>query len=106
MSPTSPRSSRRWRARWRRAGCWCSRRPTAPFARGQLLVEAAERLGMVPRGTHHWSDFVTPEELRDLLTAAGLQVAEPRGISWSPLRGLHLSSDVSLNYILSASRRA
>jgi 2-polyprenyl-6-hydroxyphenyl methylase/3-demethylubiquinone-9 3-methyltransferase len=67
-----------------------------------LLVEGAERLGMIPRGTHHWTDFVTPDELRDLLTAAGLTVGEPRGIAWSPLQGLHLSGDIAVNYIVSA----
>lgn len=25
-----------------------------------LMIEAAERIGMVPRGTHHWEDFITP----------------------------------------------
>jgi len=68
-----------------------------------LLVEAAERLGHVPRGTHHWEDFVTPEELRDLLAGAGLAMGAPRGIAWSPLKGLHLSDDLSLNYIATAS---
>jgi 2-polyprenyl-6-hydroxyphenyl methylase/3-demethylubiquinone-9 3-methyltransferase len=29
-----------------------------------LLVEGAERLGMVPRGTHHWDDFITPPNWR------------------------------------------
>lgn len=67
-----------------------------------LMVEAAERLGMVPRGTHHWQDFVTPDELRELLAGAGLAMGEPRGIAWSPLKGLHLSSDLSLNYIVTA----
>ncbi|CCA94080.1 bifunctional 2-polyprenyl-6-hydroxyphenol methylase/3-demethylubiquinol 3-O-methyltransferase UbiG [Novosphingobium sp. PP1Y] len=67
-----------------------------------LLVEAAERLGKVPRGTHDWSQFVTPEELHDLLAAAGLVMGEPKGISWSPVSGLHLSSDMSLNYIVTA----
>jgi len=67
-----------------------------------LLVEAAERLGHVPRGTHHWDDFVTPEELRDLLAGAGLEMGQPRGIAWSPLKGLHLSDDLSLNYIARA----
>jgi 2-polyprenyl-6-hydroxyphenyl methylase/3-demethylubiquinone-9 3-methyltransferase len=65
-----------------------------------LMVEAAERLGMVPRGTHHWQDFVTPDELRQLLAGAGLAMGEPRGIAWSPFKGLHLSSDLSLNYIV------
>ncbi len=64
-----------------------------------LLVEGAERLGMVPRGTHHWDDFVTPDELRELLAGAGLAMGEPQGIGWSPTKGLHLSADLSLNYI-------
>jgi 2-polyprenyl-6-hydroxyphenyl methylase/3-demethylubiquinone-9 3-methyltransferase len=69
-----------------------------------LLVEAAERLGHVPRGTHHWDDFATPEELRELLAAAGLTMSAPRGIAWSPLKGLHLSDDLALNYIVTAVR--
>ena len=64
-----------------------------------LMVEAAERIGLVPRGTHHWQDFVTPEELRELLADAGLAMGEPKGIAWSPAKGLHLSPDLALNYI-------
>ncbi|MFA7585925.1 MAG: bifunctional 2-polyprenyl-6-hydroxyphenol methylase/3-demethylubiquinol 3-O-methyltransferase UbiG [Novosphingobium sp.] len=67
-----------------------------------FLVEGAERLGMVPRGTHHWDDFITPDELRELLRNAGLTIGEPQGISWSPTQGLHLSGDMALNYILTA----
>ena len=67
-----------------------------------LLVEGAERLGMVPRGTHHWSDFVTPDELRALLAEEGLMMGEPKGIAWSPGKGLHLSADQSLNFIVTA----
>ena len=65
-----------------------------------LMVEAAERIGMVPRGTHHWDDFVTPDELEALLAEAGLKMGDPRGIAWSPLKGLHLSGDLALNYIV------
>jgi 2-polyprenyl-6-hydroxyphenyl methylase/3-demethylubiquinone-9 3-methyltransferase len=67
-----------------------------------LLVEAAERFGGIPRGTHHWADFITPEELRELLAAAGLAMGEPQGIAWNLLSGLHLSGDLSLNYIVTA----
>ncbi|MEQ1497641.1 MAG: bifunctional 2-polyprenyl-6-hydroxyphenol methylase/3-demethylubiquinol 3-O-methyltransferase UbiG [Novosphingobium sp.] len=67
-----------------------------------LMVEAAERLGMVPRGTHHWDDFIAPEELSGLLAEAGLTMRTPRGIAWSPMQGLHLSSDLALNYIVTA----
>ena len=69
-----------------------------------LMVEGAERLGLIPRGTHHWDDFVTPDELRDLLAGAGLAMGEPKGIAWSPTRGLHLSDDLALNYLVTATR--
>ena len=65
-----------------------------------LMVEGAERLGLVPRGTHHWDDFVTPEELGELLAGVGLVMRAPKGIAWSPLKGLHLSDDLALNYIV------
>ncbi len=67
-----------------------------------FLVEGAEAIGAVPKGTHHWEDFVTPEELDDLLAAAGLAAVRTKGIAFSPLNGLHLSEDMSLNYILTA----
>ena len=68
-----------------------------------LLVGAAEMVGAIPKGTHHWDDFVTPDELRELLAGAGLTMGEPTGLAWSPGKGLHLSADLSLNYIVTAS---
>jgi 2-polyprenyl-6-hydroxyphenyl methylase / 3-demethylubiquinone-9 3-methyltransferase len=65
-----------------------------------MLVEAAEGLGAIPKGTHHWLEFVTPEELRALLDSAGLIMGEPRGIDWSPAQGLHLSGNCALNFIV------
>lgn len=67
-----------------------------------LLVEGAERFGAIPRGTHHWRDFVTPDELRALLAAACLAMGEPKGIGWSPLKGLRLSDSLALDYIVTA----
>lgn len=69
-----------------------------------LLVGAAEALGAVPKGTHHWEDFATPEELSELLENLGFEMDAPRGISFSPMKGLHLSGDLSLNYIVTARR--
>lgn len=71
-----------------------------------LLVGAAEAIGLVPRGTHRWDDFVTPDELRALLADAGLRMAEPVGIAFSPMKGLHRSADLSLNYLVTAERSA
>ena len=78
--------------------------PNRTAASRVLLVGAAEAVGYVPKGTHHWEDFVTPEELEALLAEVGLTVTAKRGIAWRPGKGLHLSDDVSLNYILSARR--
>lgn len=79
--------------------------PNRTAASRLLLVGAAEALGAVPKGTHHWDDFIIPEELGELLVDAGLAMGEPKGIGFSPLKGLHLSGDLSLNYIVSAQRR-
>lgn len=76
--------------------------PNRTAASKLFLVEAAERLGQVPRGTHDWNKFLTPEELTALLTEAGLEVVAMEGIAFSPLSGLHLSSNKALNYILAA----
>lgn len=76
--------------------------PNRTAASRILLVEAAERVGYVPRGTHDWNDFVAPDELADLLAQAGLTMSAPRGIAWRPGKGLHLSDDMSLNYAITA----
>ena len=78
--------------------------PNRTAASRVLLVGAAEAVGYVPKGTHHWEDFITPDELEALLADAGLTVTAKRGIAWRPGKGLHLSDDMSLNYILSARR--
>jgi 2-polyprenyl-6-hydroxyphenyl methylase / 3-demethylubiquinone-9 3-methyltransferase len=76
--------------------------PNRTAASRLLLVEAAERLGQVPRGTHDWDKFLTPDELTALLSDAGLEVVAMEGIAFSPLSGLQLSENKALNYILAA----
>ncbi len=78
--------------------------PNRTAASRLLLVGAAEAVGYVPKGTHHWEDFITPDELEALLAEAGLTITAKRGIAWRPGKGLHLSDDMALNYILSARR--
>ena len=80
--------------------------PNRTTASRLLLVGAAEAIGYVPKGTHHWDDFINPEEFADLLSDVGLEIIEQRGIAYRPGKGLHLSDDISLNYILSARRVA
>ena len=68
------------------------------------LVEGAERLGLIPRGTHDWDKFLTPEELSPLVKTAGLTVTDVTGLALSPARGFVLSDDRRLNYLLTAVR--
>lgn len=67
-----------------------------------LLVEAAERVGAVPRGTHDWDQFLRPEELTELLEAAGLAVIDRTGLSPSPAKGFKLGGSEALNYLVAA----
>jgi 2-polyprenyl-6-hydroxyphenyl methylase / 3-demethylubiquinone-9 3-methyltransferase len=70
-----------------------------------LMIGAAEGIGLIPKGTHHWDDFITPDELGDLLGEAGLEMGDPKGIGFSPAKGLHLTDDLSLNYTVIARAR-
>jgi 2-polyprenyl-6-hydroxyphenyl methylase/3-demethylubiquinone-9 3-methyltransferase len=64
------------------------------------LITLGEGLGMVPRGTHDWSKFLTPDELSALLQAAGLDVFDRTGMRFDPARGFTLSDDLALDYFI------
>ena len=67
-----------------------------------LTITLAEGLGRIPKGTHDYDEFITPEEMGAMLSAVGLVVEDVEGIAFSPTRGLHLSEDVRLNYLVAA----
>ena len=67
-----------------------------------LLVEAAERVGAVPRGTHDWDQFLRPEELTALLEGAGLAVIDRTGLAPSAAKGFKLGGSEALNYLVAA----
>ena len=69
-----------------------------------VIVEGAEAVGAIPRGTHDWHRFLTPNELSALLADAGSRVADVRGIALSAGHGFRLSTSVSLNYLVAAVR--
>src|SRR5215217_3961212 len=69
-----------------------------------MMITVGEGLGHVPKGTHDFDKFISPERLKVLLADAGLKCFDVEGIAWSPTRGLHLSDDVRLNYLVSAVR--
>lgn len=66
------------------------------------LITLAEGLGQIPRGTHDWDRFLTPDELTTLVEGAGLRVTDLRGLSLSPARGFVVGDDMRLNYLMTA----
>jgi 2-polyprenyl-6-hydroxyphenyl methylase/3-demethylubiquinone-9 3-methyltransferase len=69
-----------------------------------LMILLAEGLGRIPKGTHDWQKFLTPEELCALLQDAGLEVVDVTGLTYDPLRGFTLSDNKSLDYFVTAKR--
>jgi 2-polyprenyl-6-hydroxyphenyl methylase/3-demethylubiquinone-9 3-methyltransferase len=67
-----------------------------------LMITIAEGIGQIPKGTHDHGKFITPDEMKTMMAAAGLAVIDCEGIAFSPTRGLHLSEDLSLNYLIAA----
>jgi 2-polyprenyl-6-hydroxyphenyl methylase/3-demethylubiquinone-9 3-methyltransferase len=67
-----------------------------------MMITLGEGLGRIPKGTHDFAKFISPDRMKVLLADAGLQCLDVEGIAWSPTRGLHLSDDVRLNYLVAA----
>jgi len=67
-----------------------------------LMITIAEGIGQIPKGTHDHEKFITPDEMKAMMAAASLSVIDCEGIAFSTTRGLHLSDDLSLNYLIAA----
>ncbi len=72
-----------------------------------LAIVAAEYvLRWVPPGTHKWSQFVQPGELKRPLSRAGFRVIEATGVTYSPLADRwNKNADMDVNYMIVARRR-
>lgn len=66
------------------------------------MITVGEGLGMIPRGTHDWERFLTPDELAAHLRAGGMTVSPPTGLAFSATHGFTLSDDIALDYFLTA----
>ncbi|XP_058219382.1 ubiquinone biosynthesis O-methyltransferase, mitochondrial isoform X2 [Rhododendron vialii] len=64
------------------------------------IIAAEYILQWLPKGTHQWSSFLTPEELTLILQRASISVQEMAGFVYNPLTGRwSLSDDISVNFI-------
>ncbi|MDX5357925.1 MAG: bifunctional 2-polyprenyl-6-hydroxyphenol methylase/3-demethylubiquinol 3-O-methyltransferase UbiG [Rhodobacterales bacterium] len=71
------------------------------------IVGAEQVMRWLPRGTHEWSKFITPDELYDLLRRAGLDPVDRKGMVFNPLGWSWSLSDrdLSVNYVTTSLRR-
>jgi 2-polyprenyl-6-hydroxyphenyl methylase/3-demethylubiquinone-9 3-methyltransferase len=71
-----------------------------------LAILAAEYvLGWLPRGTHDWQRFITPEELKAHLAAAGFAAPRFSGLVYDVMHDeWRLGPDCDVNYMAAAAR--
>ncbi|MFM7085114.1 MAG: bifunctional 2-polyprenyl-6-hydroxyphenol methylase/3-demethylubiquinol 3-O-methyltransferase UbiG [Hyphomicrobium sp.] len=69
------------------------------------ILTAEYVLKWLPRGTHDWKRFITPDELRNYLLAAGLSDPLFKGLVYNILTDTwNLSDDLDVNYLASTSK--
>jgi 2-polyprenyl-6-hydroxyphenyl methylase / 3-demethylubiquinone-9 3-methyltransferase len=70
-------------------------------------VGAEYVLRWLPAGTHDWSKFLKPDELRGFLTDEAVAVDGPFGVVFDPLSGRWSQShDADVNYMMTVARDA
>jgi 2-polyprenyl-6-hydroxyphenyl methylase/3-demethylubiquinone-9 3-methyltransferase len=71
------------------------------------IVGAEYVLRWLPRGTHSWDKFVTPDELEIAMERAGLSASDERGVIYNLLADRwELSTDTDVNYMVAAEKAA
>jgi len=69
------------------------------------IVGAEYVLRWLPRGTHQWDKFVTPDELAHHLSRNGLEITEQAGVVYNPLADRwSISADTDVNYMVLAEK--
>ncbi|MEL7175380.1 MAG: bifunctional 2-polyprenyl-6-hydroxyphenol methylase/3-demethylubiquinol 3-O-methyltransferase UbiG [Pseudomonadota bacterium] len=79
----------------------CSTLNRNPKSYLAAIIGAEHVMRWLPKGTHDWSKFITPDELFDLLTKAGLDPVDRKGIVFNPVTWTWSLSDrdLSVNYV-------
>nr|WP_199046719.1 bifunctional 2-polyprenyl-6-hydroxyphenol methylase/3-demethylubiquinol 3-O-methyltransferase UbiG [Dyella sp. ASV24] len=78
-----------------------------PVAFGAAILGAEYIMRMLPRGTHHYAQFLKPSELGRLMRHAGLEIDDVSGLGYNPLnRKAWLSRITAVNYLISARKPA
>jgi 2-polyprenyl-6-hydroxyphenyl methylase/3-demethylubiquinone-9 3-methyltransferase len=74
-----------------------------PAAFGAAILGAEYVMRLLPRGTHHYAQFLKPSEVAGMLRRFDLEIEDIKGLAYNPLtRNASLSSNTAVNYVLSA----
>lgn len=70
------------------------------------IIGAEHVMRWLPKGTHDWAKFITPDELYSLIREAGLEPVDKKGFVFNPVRwDWNLSDrDLSVNYVTASVR--
>ncbi|UWR88394.1 bifunctional 2-polyprenyl-6-hydroxyphenol methylase/3-demethylubiquinol 3-O-methyltransferase UbiG [Phaeobacter inhibens] len=84
----------------------CSTINRNPKSYAMAIFGAEVVMRWLPRGTHEWSKFITPDELFDLLTKSGLTPVDRKGFVFNPMFwSWSLSErDLSVNYVTASTK--
>ena len=82
----------------------CSTINRNPKSFAMAIVGAEYVMRWLPKGTHGWSKFITPDELCDLMRQAGLDPVDRKGFQFNPISWTWCLSDrdLSVNYVTAA----
>ena len=71
------------------------------------IVGAEWIMRWLPKGTHDWRKFITPDELTDLIRRAGLDPVDRKGMVFNPVswRWSLSDRDLSVNYVTASVKR-
>lgn len=86
----------------------CSTINRNPKSFGMAIVGAEYVMRWLPKGTHEWNKFITPDELFDLLRQAGLNPVDRKGFKFDFLGWSWSISDkdLSVNYVTASLKPA
>ncbi|WP_299956045.1 bifunctional 2-polyprenyl-6-hydroxyphenol methylase/3-demethylubiquinol 3-O-methyltransferase UbiG [uncultured Roseobacter sp.] len=86
----------------------CSTLNRNPKSYMMAIIGAEHLMRWLPKGTHEWSKFITPDELYDLMRDAGLDPVDRKGFVFNPLTwSWRLSDrDLSVNYVTASVKPA
>jgi 2-polyprenyl-6-hydroxyphenyl methylase / 3-demethylubiquinone-9 3-methyltransferase len=85
----------------------CSTINRNPKSFVMAIVGAEYVMRWLPKGTHEWSKFITPDELYDLIRQARLEPVDRKGFVFNPVTwSWKLSArDLSVNYVTASVKR-